>query len=625
MRTLLTIAFCLATVPSLGQEVRVRVAKEKPPHYVNRPAVIQFTVEGFDQDPAPTVEVETPLPPGLQARTVVGSPRVVSGYSNINGRFSQYMRVTHVINYVVTATKPGDYVVGPFVLKQGAKQADADSVSMSFEAVPEDPDMRVRLILPEGNVYPDQRVPVKIEWCYAGDSDDIQELTISSPLFDQFRFAPDPEPRQGDSRLPILTKDGRIGLAASVKQEERDGRPFIVVTATRTMIPDRVGEYKLEPITAMLEKATSWTRDRSGFDGFGSSLLSEMMGGGRRPASTAIGQAVGKPRTLVVKPFPLSGKPESFAGAVGDGFSIDVAADRTVVRVGDPIRLDITLRGRGNLENASLPPLSADGGLNPDHFRLPEGDVPGTMTDGAKEFDVSVRVSDESVGEIPALAYSWFDPTTETYHTARSKPIALRVMATQVISADDVVSKAAPSRQSDNAGRSGDDDGNGRDVATATPKTPKYSLSGADLAIEPLAGVVLRNEGHWTAGLPLQLGIYGAGFLLIVVALVDRRRKDVAPALIARRRNIRNQQERIGRTARLPQKEAASEIADAMRALVAELPDVARDEAQAVIASCESIVFAPDASSSSRLDSGLIDRAKEVASRFRHSSTDDSV
>ena len=622
MRTLLTIAFCLVVVPLFGQEVRVRVGKEKPPHYVNCPAVIQFTVEGFDQDPAPTVEVEEPLPPGLQARTVVGSPRVVSGYSNINGRFSQYMRVTHVINYVVTATKPGDYVVGPFVLKQGAKQANADRVSMSFEVVPEDPDMRVRLILPEGNVYPDQRVPVKIEWCYAGDSDDIQELTISSPLFDQFRFAPDPEPQRGDSRLPILTKDGRIALAASVKQEEREGRPFIVVTATRTMIPDRVGEYKLDPITATLEKATSWTRDRSGF---GSSLLSEMMGGGRRPAGTAIGQAVGKPRTLVVKPFPLAGKPESFAGAVGDGFSIAVAADRTVVRVGDPIRLDVTLRGRGNLENASLPPLSADGGLNPDLFRLPEGDVPGAMTDGAKEFDVSVRVSDESVGEIPALAYSWFDPTTETYHTARSKPIALRVMATQVISADDVVSKTPPSRQSDNMGHSDADEKNGQEVAAATLRKPAYSLSGADLAIEPLAGAVLRNEGHWTAGLPLQLGIYGAGFLLIVVAIVDRRRKDVDPALIARQRNIRNQLDRIARAARLPQKEAASEIANAMRALVAELPDVARDDAQAVIASCESVVFAPDTSNSSRLDSDLIDQAKEVASRFRYRSTSDSM
>ena len=67
-------------------------------------------------------------------------------------------------DYVVTADQAGDYLVGPFVIKQGAKEARIREVPMTFEAVPEDPDMRVRLILPEGNVYPDQRVPVKIEW-----------------------------------------------------------------------------------------------------------------------------------------------------------------------------------------------------------------------------------------------------------------------------------------------------------------------------------------------------------------------------------------------------------------------------------------------------------------------------
>ena len=607
IRIPLLFTIILAAAQTPGQDVQVQVAKQRPPHYVGRPTVIQFTAEGFDQEPTPTVEVEQALPPGLRVQTVVGTPRVVSGYSNFNGRVSQYTRVTHLINYVVTADRAGEFTVGPFLLKQGAKQASVEAVPISFESVPEDPNMRIRLILPKGNVYPDQRVAVKIEWCYAGDSEGIQDLAIYSPLFDQFRFAPDQEPRRGDSRLPIETKDGRIILAASAKQEKREGKPFVVVTATRTMIPDRVGTFQLSPITATLERATSWVEERS--------LLSQMLGDRKRAAETSIGRAIGKAQTLVVKPFPSEGRPESFAGAVGDGFSIDVAADRTVVRVGDPIGLDITLRGRGNLQNASLPPLSADGGLDPDSFRLPDGDVPGRMTDGAKEFQVSVRVSKESVAEIPALAYSWFDPATETYHTARSKPIALRVMATQIVSADDVVSSSPSAERSDSM----DDDSSvePRETASATPKSPAYSLSGADLAIEPLAGAVLRDSGNWTNSLPLQLSLYGVGVLLILVALFDRHRRDVDPALIARHRNIRHQQERITHAARLPQKEAATEIAEAMRGLVAELPDVARDEAQAVIASCESVVFAPADSSESRLDSTLVEQANTVAAKFK--------
>ncbi|NLS95526.1 MAG: protein BatD [Planctomycetaceae bacterium] len=615
-RRIAAIVVLLAAAHASGQDVRVQVAVQRPPHYVGRPAIIQFTVEGFDQEPTPTVEMQ-PLPEGVRAHTSAVAPRVVSGYSNINGRISQYTKVTYQINCMVTADKAGEYTIGPFVLKQGTKEANADAVPMTFEAVPEDPDMRIRLVLPEGNVYPDQRVPVKIEWWYAGDTEAIQDLSIYSPLFDQFRFGPDAEPRRGESRLPIDTKDGRIVLAAGGRRVEDGGKEFVAVTATRTLIPDRVGAFPLAPITATLERATEWRQQRSPFDdfGFGSSLLEEMMGDRRRAANTAISRAAGEPQTLVVKPFPAAGRPESFAGAVGEGFSIDVAAGRTVVRVGDPIGLDITLRGKGNLENASLPPLTADGGLNPDLFRLPEGDIPGTMDDGAKRFHVSVRVSSESVAEIPALAYSWFDPQTETYQTARSKPIALRVMPAQVVSADDVVSSVPKPETPQGEENQGD---RPQQAASASPSEPVFSLSGADLAIEPAAGVVLRDSGDWTSGVPLQLAFYGAGFLLIAVAVLDRRRSEVDPAVVARRKNVRSQLDRISHASRLRSKEAATEIAAALRALVAEMPDVARDEAQAVIASCESIVFAPAGSQDSKLAGALLEEAKTVAARFKH-------
>jgi hypothetical protein len=152
--------------------------------------------------------------------------------------------------------------------------------------------------------------------------------------------------------------------------------------------------------------------------------------------------------------------------------------------------------------------------------------------------------------------------------------------------------------------------------------TPRFSLSGADLAVEPLAGAVLRDSSSGAGWLLSQLALYGAGFLLIVVALADRKRKDVDPALVARRKNVRRRQESIARAVRLTRPEAAREIADALRALVAELPDVARDEAQAVIAECESIVFAPSGSDDARLDDALIERAKTVAARFKPSAGD---
>jgi hypothetical protein len=609
-----------ATTPLFAQDVRVKVAAQKPPYYIGEPVLLQFNVEGFDEQPEPSCAMDQKKPvPGLRGQLAGANPSVFSQIVQRNGRVYQAKTITYRLDYLVTADQPGDYLVGPFVIKQGNRQARVDAVQMTFESVPEDPNMRVRLVLPDKPVYPDQRVPVGIEWWYAGDFDEILKLRIHSPLFDKFHFAPDPEPTRRTSRLPIDTKDGQLQLVAEAREEEYEGRLFTVVSATRTLIPDRVGEFPLDPITATLRKATAWARERSVFDdfddfGFGDSLFRDMIGERRRPTRTALIRAVGEPQTLAVKPFPIDGRPESFAGAVGDGFSIDVAADRTVVRVGDPIALNITLRGQGNIENASLPPLSADGGMNPDLFRLPQGDVTGTISEGAKQFRVSVRVSDESVAEIPALAFSWFDPETETYETARSKPIALRVMPTKLISAKDVVSGSSKSPV-DTVGNGTEDD-ESNEVAVATGRQPVFSLSGADLAIESDAGLVLRDSGARTAGVVTQMAIYVIGLLLIAVALVDRRRRNVDPALVARRKNVRQQKTRIARAASLPRQRAADEIAGAVRALVADFPDVARDDAAAVTAECESIVYAPAGSAEARLDNALLDKANEVASRY---------
>ncbi|HVX11229.1 MAG TPA: BatD family protein [Pirellulales bacterium] len=615
-RILIVFFFVGSSLPLSAEEARVEVATQQPPHYAGDPVVIQFTVEGFEEEPQPTCTVDTPsgeLAAGLRGQMTASNPNVFSQIIQQNGQLYRSKRVTYQIQYLVTAEQPGEYQVGPFAIQQGSRVVKADAVSMSFQAVPLDPKMRVRLVLPDRPVYPDQRVPIDIEWWYAENLENVLKLSIYSPVFDQFHFAAAPPRTRGSSQLPIDTKDGQIALPATAREEKVDGRRFVVVTANRTLIPDRPGEFTLAPITATVRKATERARSRGPFadfdDLFGGSLLGEMEGRGQ-PTRTALARAEGEPQKLVVKPFPTDGRPESFVGAVGSGFSIDVVADRTVVRVGDPIGLDITLRGNGNVENASLPALSADDGMNPDQFHLPEGDASGTVADGAKRFHVSVRVTDESVGEIPALAYSWFDPETESYQTARSKPIALRVMPAQLVSAGDVVRNKSSTDPED--GKRATTDGHGeRQVAMSTPHRPAVSLNGADLAIESDADTVLRDSaGNSTF---ITAAMYAVGCLLVAVALVDRRRRNADPALIARRKSVRSQQDRIARAAQQPQRQAAEEIAAALRMLVAEAPNLDRDAAQAVIADCETIAYAPARGTESRLDHALVERARRIA------------
>ena len=102
-------------------------------------------------------------------------------------------------------------------------------------------------------------------------------------------------------------------MAATARREVDAGKTFTVVSAERTLIPDRVGTFELEPITATVRKVTQWQRSRSPFEdlGFGGSMFGDLLGEGRRPAKTELARAAGATQTLIVKPFPTEGRPGS--------------------------------------------------------------------------------------------------------------------------------------------------------------------------------------------------------------------------------------------------------------------------------------------------------------------------
>jgi hypothetical protein len=610
--SILLIGWFLANADAApAQQVRVQTATESPPHYVGVGAIVQLTVEGLEAEPEPKCVIES-LPPELRARLSGISPRVVQQITQSGGQIRRTQRVTYTIQFRVMANQPGEYEIGPFVISQDGTETRVDPVKMSFQEVPTTDEMQIKLKLPE-TAYPDQRVAVQIQWWISGDTENVKSLNIRSPLFDEFRFAPDPQASRGQSRIPIQTDQGLLSLPASAKKETVDGKRYTVVSAERTMIPSRPGAYELAPITATVELVTKWQRRASPFNdlGFGSSLLEEAFGNRRRAAQVKLFRAQGEPISFRVKPFPMRNRPESFSGAVGSGFSLNVAADRTVVSVGDPIRLTIDLRGDGNIEGAVLPSLSADDGLNPQQFRLPQGDVPGVFDSeqGTKQFSVSVRVLDESINEIPAIAYSWFDPLQEVYQTTYSKPVALRVMPAQVVGADSVVSNQTGPAAADlaNAGVQTDDDPTERLTAAKSPRA--LSLSGADLAIEMDPDTLLVPSSGLLGRPAIQVGGYAMGSLCLLAAFLDRRRRQVDPTLRKTAASLEQQRNRVSAASTLPVKDAAKQVADALQVAAAEFPAADRSVIQALMMECESIAYKPNGGSDGRIDSDLITRA----------------
>ena len=598
----------VASVPAFAQRAELRI--DNPPHYAGDPVHFQVSVTGFDESPEPTFELATE-PKDVAVRLLGVRPRSFRSTTIVNGRMRVVSSVTHVLIFEVISKQPGEFEIPPMTIKQGDAKVISNKFSIQFKEVQISDRIRLVTNLPDKPVYPGQRVPVELEWWYSGNTKDVRNLAIRWDLFDRFTFIDDPNPdRSGPvAEIPITTKSGERGFVAQFSERQFNGQTYNVFTLKRELLAETPGTYEIEPATVTMDHVTRWGRDQ---------FLELMAVESQRIRN------ISQPVTLKIQDVPAENRPDSYAGAIGTGFSIDVTADRTVVRAGDPIELAITIKGDANLEKIALPTFTGEGGLPADMFRLPQGSATGEYDSesDSKRFNVAVRVLDANVGEVPKLAYSWFNPNTETYETAYSEPIALRVQEATKVSASQVVSavKKDPDTESTDTAdpdTSGTTPGTGVATPSGTSQRSRFSFSGADLAIETRPQVLLAN--HSTQGsLATQATLYGLSTLILVIAFVARQRSNVDPAVIERRNKLRELRSVIDQAANRSRSEAADDIASSLRGVLAmDVTPDQRTEIDRLVAASEALSYAPSqGDDSNRIDPTIHSDALSLLDRI---------
>jgi hypothetical protein len=570
----------------------VQVAVDPGPHYVGDAISIRLTARGFEEQPAP--QAAAPAPPSGSLEFAGVSPSVSQSTTIINGQITRKRDVTHVFQLRFVAARPGRVVVGPFRVTQGATQIESPSVQLAVENVPSSDNVGVELELPKGPVYVGERIPVRVEFTLEkGLQQNVLSYELRAPLFDrQQQFRVLESDGAGDTKVVLQTEAGAVELMGTTRSIRRDGRIFVVVSLERTLVPLSAGSHELPAATLSVQEGVRWRRD---------------FFGGRRATQVRRWRAEDRVRTLEVKSIPASGRPASFAGAIGSGFTLDVAADRTVVQVGDPIRLTFSLRGDG-LETARLPVLDARGLLPAGAFRVPTGDLTGEIVGDAKRFQAVVRVLEERVEEIPALAYSWFDPDSQKYQTTHSRPIALAVRSAEIIGAADV---QGDGKLGSTAEQKMDPTASGGEGA-ATVRARSFALTGADLAIERNPAKLLATgrqawSGPWVVG-----SLYGSALLLIPLAVWQRRRLDVDPALARRRTVVAAEMHRVEQAGGSAAAEVLATLSSALRQMLAQVPEAASPELDAFLGECDARSYAPEGKTQT-IDAAFLERAVRLA------------
>jgi hypothetical protein len=552
---------------ALAQKVELAIGPA--PYYVDSPIVVQVTVSDFEESPQPEVRVRPPA--GTKLASLGISPSVSSVMQMINGRFESSKTVKFVYRYELTASKPGEYALGPFEARQGSTARKTGQARLNVVAIPNAETQKLELVLPDRPVRVGERVPIELQWWSQSESagnlfnqraqmpllSDIDNVRITDVTVEDPQGSIIIETRAGPKEYPTKAEQRRIG-----------GTLWFVRSVPLILTPVTGGTIAVAPSSLTVDEALRWRRDF-----FGQRTATQS----RRLRTTDIA------RTLNVLPLPQEGRPESFAGAVGSAFSISVDADRTVVATGDPVKLTITLNGDGTIETASLPPLDR-AGLDASQFSVPSSAVAGIVDGRTKRFEVSVRVRDDRVSEIPPIEYSWFDPEAQEYRRTTSQPIALSVREAQVVGAESVV-RGTPSSPSENAA----------ETDSATDSDPQqsaitYTLFGADLALEHDTDQLLADDRPGWFSKFLNLLIYAVALVLLAAAAWQTNNN---------RRDPEQEKHKATLTALVGRVDNANEpmeTAKALQALAAQvtLSDQDRTKLGSLLAELETIAYAPE-------------------------------
>ena len=145
-------------------------------------------------------------------------------------------------------------------------------------------------------------------------------------------------------------------------------------------------------------------------------------------------------------------------------------------------------------------------------------------------------------------------------------------------------------------------------------RSSSLALTGADLAVERDAGLLLRDERVSGGNVVALASLYSLGIGCVALAVVDRRRRDIDPVVAARRRRLASSRRDAEAALALPEREAAAALAHALRAMLAQVPASGSVELDSLLGECDARSYAPANAATAPLPPELQQRARKVAS-----------
>jgi hypothetical protein len=375
-------------------------------------ARLTITIEGGNSS-----AVTPPVVPGLEFIAIGQSQQIQS----INGVTSSSLSVT----YQVIPQEPGIFTIPslahstqPLVLRVNPSSnapginprasnlppPAAGAQSSGTTRVTPENSAFIRLRVSKNELYVGESLPVEIQ---VG----MREGVVASM-----------------NGLPSLNGDAftlsKLSAHPDRTEEQIDGKPFTVLTWHSILSAVKPGQLSLTMQSPLTVRMRAQLRSPGGaMDDFFNDPFFQNYFGAATEREITVASA---PTAFSVLALPADGRPGNFSGAVG---SFQVSSELSGVKTvaGDPLTLRVHVTGAGNFDRINNVMLT-----DIDHWKTYQPTSSFKAFDdigfrGEKIFEQPVIAADAGTQTLPGLTFSYFDPKTRRYETAKTEPLSVAV------------------------------------------------------------------------------------------------------------------------------------------------------------------------------------------------------
>ncbi|MEM8678074.1 MAG: BatD family protein [Planctomycetota bacterium] len=414
--------------------------------FVGQPIVLQLQVSAAAAMAAPTF----PRVDGLDIQSA-GSPSRGSQVTIINGRRTETHSVTHT--YRLTPRRAGIFEIPAIQVRtqNGIEWTQPFRISATKS---ETGDLMFAEITGQRQeIFVGEPLDVTLKIWLKPFSDRALGITLSPNQMWQLISEDQTDWGGFKQTLESLAEQRRGVQGVEVLRKDNAGveREYYLYEIDATIYPKASGQLKAEDVQIVANYPTQLGQARDPFASmFSDSIFGDdpffqsAMSPFRKTLTVTNSRPIAAQPEVIdiqVDPLPLVGQPADFRGAVGD-YIVVTQASPSSVAAGDPVTLQIGIRGTGPMELVQAPPLARIPEFARD-FRVTDEPLAGVVDGDTKVFVTTIRPRNEEVAAIPGVPFSFFDPATGSYRTATSDPIPLSVSPAESLALDSIVGNVA--------------------------------------------------------------------------------------------------------------------------------------------------------------------------------------